>query len=194
MSLVTRSLQTMPEPNSPQTPLSNSTASNPVANVMGSPKLSYSDTVFDYALEDAILECLGKVLSVCLYSSRRDDLEIGEIERVMLEGNLIYSRLHQLCLDQRDLFFKVYNTAKAYKVKGLVSPENHMSYEDALERVNALPNKENLMVGIEFIHNFQDLVKQRLLLVKPLLVHPEETKQVYDTITSFMCYECVFEF
>lgn len=184
----------MPESNSPQTQLSNSTASNPVAHIMGSPKLTHSDTVFDYALEDAILECLGKVLSVCLYSSRRDDLETGEIEMVMLEGNLIYSRLHQLCLDQRDLFFKVYNTAKAYKVKGLVSPENHMSYEEALERVNALPNKENLMVGIEFIHNFQDLVKQRLLLVKPLLVHPEETKQVYDTITSFMCYECVFEF
>lgn len=160
--------------------------------VLSGNNLTQSNTVLNYALEDAILECLGKVLSVCLYSTRRDDLASGEAEKVMLEGNLIYSRLHQLCLDQRHLFFKLYNTAKAYKVKGLVTAE-HMSYEEAVDQANALPNKETLLVGIEFIHNFQDLVKQRLLLVKPLLRRPEETKEVFDTITSFMCYECVFE-
>lgn len=180
----------MPATNSSHPQPANTENSN---SVMSGNKLVHSDTVFDYALEDAILECLGKVLSVCLYSSRRDDLERGEAEKVMLEGNLIYSRLHQLCLDQRNLFFKIYNTAKAYKMTGLVTPENHLSYEEAVDKADALPNKENLLVGIEFIHNFQDLVKQRLLLVKPLLRRPEETKEVFDTITSFMCYECVFE-
>lgn len=89
-----------------------------ISSIMSNSKLASSDSVFDYALEDTILECLGKVLSVCLYSSRRKDVEVGLTEQVMLEGNLIYSRLHQLCLDQRELFFKLYNTAKAYKVKG----------------------------------------------------------------------------
>lgn len=72
-------------------------------------------------------------------------------------------------------------------------PENLLTYEQALKKAEELPNKENLLVGIEFIHNFRDLVKQRLLLVKPLLINPNETREVYETILSFMCYECVFE-
>lgn len=177
-------------------PSSNSSldkSSSDISSIMSNSKLASSDTVFDYALEDTILECLGKVLSVCLYSSRRKDVEVGLTEQVMLEGNLIYSRLHQLCLDQRELFFKLYNTAKAYKVKGCVMPENLLTYEQALKKAEEQPNKENLLVGIEFIHNFRDLVKQRLLLVKPLLINPNETREVYETILSFMCYECVFE-
>lgn len=152
-----------------------------------------SDAVFDYALEDSIIECLGDVLAVCFNSSRRADLKVEEEERVMLEGNQIYTNLHNLCFDQRDLFFKVYNTAKAYKVKGMLSAGCLLSYEEAVKRAEGEPNQESLYSGIQFIHDFQSLVKQRLLLVKPLLVNQHETRRVFDNITNFMCYECVFD-
>lgn len=151
------------------------------------------DAVFDRALEDSILECLGNVLAVCFNSSRRENLEYDEVERVMIEGNQIYDNLHNLCFDQRDLFFKVYNTAKAYKGKGLVPHNCLLSYEEAVKRAEGAPNQETLCHGIQFIHDFQSLVRQRLLLVKPLLVNQHETKQVFDTVTHFMCYECIFD-
>lgn len=160
--------------------------------VLSSAKLNPADSVFDYALEDSILECLGKVLSVCMYASRREDLDPSTTERVMFEGNLIYSRLHQMCLDQKDLFFKIYHIAKAFKAKNYTEPEQLMTYEEALEKASNLPNKETVLLAIEFIHNFQDLVKQRLLLVKPLLVNPHETREVFDNVISFINYECVF--
>lgn len=153
-----------------------------------------ADAVFDNALEDTVVECLGSVLEVCYNASRRDDIPNSEVERVMLEGNQIYSKLYNLCSEHRDLFFKIYNTAKAIKGDALcLCQDCKISYENALEKAQLLPNKDSLCAGIEFIRKFRDLVRQRLLLVKPLLVNPHETKQVFDFISNFICYECVFD-
>lgn len=166
----------------------------PVVNSydFGLSQLDQNDSVLDFALEDAIIECLGDVLAVCLYSSRRDNLDEQTLSKVMMEGNLLYSRLHQLCLDQRSLFLGLYNTAKSNKLNAQLNTEHLISYQEALDKANKMPNREAVILGIEFIHNFQDLVKQRLLLVKPLLANPYETREVFDSITSFMSYECAF--
>lgn len=153
-----------------------------------------SDDAFDSALEDSIIECLGSVLAVCFNGVRKEDVSSEDVEKMMLEGNLIYNKLQSMCQAKRDLFFEIYAIAKDIKAKGQgQSLSEKISYEDALKQAEQHTNKERLCEGIEFIHNFRGLVRQRLLLVKPMLVNPQETKQVFDSISDFICYECVFD-
>lgn len=151
-----------------------------------------TDDELDYVLEDSIIECLGKVLSLCIDLKIRDDISEEKQTELMLKGNRIYNRLLELCTANRDLFIFIYAGARDFKSHNNGS-SCIMDYKEAVDRASREERSELLLAAAEFIHKFRVLVRERLLLVKPMLQNPDDASQVFASLTGFMCYESIFD-